>query len=172
MRWIRSDGADLPTHLSPCRKPLASDKDRVAGRQLVIEPTEKALRAGRPRLWKSERLSVYRDAPAAIRAMRELRGALAECARHDEGGGVTAVWRSEPLDIGDEALFVGGQLFHGTVALPGHYRGVVMRQGRGVMTYLDFGPLTTPAEIGETAEQQEDARTMATRLAREGCLRS
>lgn len=56
-------------------------------------------------------------------------------------------------------------MYRGETALHGHYRGVVMRRGQVVTTYLDFGPLTEPAVVSETEEQQKDARVMAKRLA-------
>ena len=91
--------------------------------------------------------------------------------RHDEGDGVTTVWRSEALAIGDEALFVGGQMYRAETPIHGHYRGVVMRQGRAILTDLDFGRMTTPPTVDETTEQQKDARLMAARLAQATWLR-
>ena len=165
IRWIRTDGANLPTHLTPCRTKLPSDRDRVAGRQIVATPTDAALAGGRPPLWKSVRLVVYRDVAAARDAVAELRTALATCARHDEPDGSTTVWQSQPLKIGEEAMFVGGQMYRGDTALHAHYRGVVVRQRRAIATYLDFGPMTTPPTPAETKEQQDDAHIVAERLA-------
>lgn len=89
VRYQRHDGVDLPVHLSPCRTPLAGDRDRVAARQVVVAPTNREQVDGRPRVWKAQRLVVSRDTPAARRSVAELRDALARCATHDEGGGVT-----------------------------------------------------------------------------------
>ena len=165
VRYQRDDGMDLPSHLSPCRTALDSDRDRIAGRQVVAAPTRREQVNGRSRIWKSQRLVIYRNATAAQRSLAELRDALTRCATHDEGGGVTTRWQSEALPIGEEALFVGGQMYRGETGLHGHYRGVVMRQGLAVVTYLDFGPMTEPPALSETEEQQKDARVMATRLA-------
>lgn len=69
-----------------------------------------------------------------------------------------------PLDIGDEALFAGAQMYRGNRAVQRHFRGVVMRKGRAVVTYLDFNRMTTPPSAEAAAEQQKDAHLMARRF--------
>jgi hypothetical protein len=129
VHWVRNDGADLPTMLSPCGGAVPSDTDRVGGRQLVLVG---------PFLWKAERLVVYRDAAAATRALADLRAALTSCAEH-EADGVVVRWQTQALTIGDESLYVGAQRFMGHDALDGNYRGIATRVGRAVLINLDFG---------------------------------
>lgn len=83
VRWVRSDGADLPTQLSPCETPLVSDAHRVAGRQVVLVATDRDRPAADAvRLWKSVRLSVYPTSGVASRAVAEIRAAFTTCAPH------------------------------------------------------------------------------------------
>jgi hypothetical protein len=157
VRWKSAEGADLPTLLSACGGPLASDADRVGGRQVALVNTD--------RLWKLERVTVYRDTAAASAAVAELRSTLDTCAEGPAGAdGVRTVWRWEALNIGEEAIFVAGQRQHGDRGLPGHYRGVVLRQGRSLVLYLDFGQATTLADRSEVAGHERDAAAMADKL--------
>lgn len=161
--WVRDDGPDLPPMLSPCGGPLASDKRRIDGRQLVLIG---------PTLWKAGRLVVYRDVRAAKAAMTETRRALQRCARHENANGETTVWTSEPLTAGDEALFVGGQQFLGDVRVPGLFRGVVMRKGRVVQMYLDCGQATDTPTPATVQQYQDGARALAEKLAHARWARS
>jgi hypothetical protein len=155
--WVRDDGPDLPPLLSPCGGRLASDRRRVDGRQLVLIG---------PTLWKAGRLVVYRDVEAAKAAVAEIRRALRRCERHQNANGETTIWTSQPLTIGDEALFVGGQQFLGTVRVPGVFRGLVMREGRAVQVYLDCGQATDTPTPGVVDLYGDDARALAEKLAR------
>jgi hypothetical protein len=154
--WERSDVPNLPPLASPCGGYLPSDGDRVAARQVALV---------HPNLWKLVRLVVYRDTATAERAMSERRDALARCARHDEADGTVTAWSSELLAIGDEAMFVGSQRYRGDDPVRGHGRGVLMRQGRSVVTYMDFGQLDTPPTPSEVADYQDEARIVAANLA-------
>ena len=69
-------GATLPTLLSPCGGELASDADRVGGRQFVLYCDT---------LWKSAGLTIYRDMAAASGAVAEVESALQRCAETDVG---------------------------------------------------------------------------------------
>jgi hypothetical protein len=152
VRWVRTDGPHLPPLASPCGGPLPSDRDRVGGRQVALLGV---------RGWKLERLIVYRDAQAARRALAERRAAMRRCRRHGEGGGIVTEWISRPLDIGDDAMFIGGQRFRGSAGVPGNYRGIVMREGRVVVMYVDFGPRKAHARLQDVALYVRHARTMA-----------
>lgn len=55
-------------------------------------------------------------------------------------------------------------MYRGNDVVQGHFRGVVMRRGRAVVTYLDFNRMRTPPDVEQTAEQQKDAQLMARRL--------
>jgi hypothetical protein len=157
LRWERASGPDLPTLISPCGGPLASDADRVGGRQVALVADNR---------WKLERVVVYRDVAAARAAMVELDSALARCADPPGGpDGVRTVWRSEVLGIGDEARFVAGQRMRGDRGLPGHHRGVIMRQGRTMVLFVDFGQARHLADRSEVPAYERDAATMAERLA-------
>ncbi len=156
VRRVREDGADLPAQINPCGTAPPGQAGRVAGRQILLTSNRGT--------WKSERLVVYADGGAAATAMDELRDALARCARRDGEGGTTTRWTWAPLAIGEDALFVGGQTYRNSTPLRGHFRGVVMRQGRAVLVAFDFNRARTPPQAGETAEQQKHAREMATRL--------
>jgi hypothetical protein len=155
LRWERAHGPDLPTLVNPCGTPLASDADRVAARQVALVG---------PQLWKLERLVVYRDTDAARRALAERRDGLARCAEAPEGNGVRTVWRWESLDIGEEAMFVAGQRFRGDRGLPGHHRAVLVRQGRNLVMFVDFGQARTLADRSEVSGYERDAATMAAKL--------
>jgi hypothetical protein len=150
--WARNDGPNLPSMVSPCGTRLRSDKTRVDGRQLVLIG---------PTLWKAARLVVYRDVKAAKAAASEIRRALRRCERHGFRDGETTVWSSAPLPIGDEALFVGGQQFRDATRVPGIFRGVVMRKGRAVQTYLVCGQST---EQPTPNEPYLEVRAMAAKL--------
>jgi hypothetical protein len=155
VRWVRDEGYALPPLVSACGVRQASDGARVGGRQLVLIG---------PTLWKAERLVVYRSVRLARRAMSERRAALRACGRHREGGGTTTEWRWSPLPIGDDAMFVGSQRYRSGKAVPGSHRGVVMRRGRVVVMYVDFGPRTTPSRPADVASYQRHARVMARKL--------
>lgn len=161
VRWVRTDGADLPPVASACGGFLASDARRVGAHQLAL-----VSRGG----WKLRRIVVYGDVAAARDAMAELRTAYRDCARHDDDAGrdTAWIWTSGPLDAGDESLFVGGQEYRGGTTLPAHYRGVVMRKGRTVVTYVDFNPQTNPPRPSEVDFYVRAARAMAERLAGAG----
>jgi hypothetical protein len=155
VRWTRVEGTDLPPLLSPCGGALSSDADRTGGRQVALVGT---------RLWKLERLIVYRDEAAAVRAVVERRDALRTCARHQEGDGTVTEWRTEPLAIGAESFFVTGQRFRDDDGIPGNYRGVVMRQGRTVVMYVDFGQRTAHATLADVPTHVTSAAAMSTKL--------
>src|ERR1700738_4702251 len=145
VHWVFADGPNLPPLVSPCGGYLPSDGARVGGHQLALVS---------PTLWKLSRMVVYRDVNAARQAMAERRDAVQRCAHHDDGNGVATVWIWQPLHIGDEAMAVGSQRYRGSTALPGHQRGVVMRQGRTLVIFVDFGQSRTPptsTEIGSYA---------------------
>jgi hypothetical protein len=154
--WESSDMPNLPPLASPCGGYLPSDADRVAARQVALV---------HPNLWKLVRLVVYRDAAAAERAMSERRDALVRCARHEEDDGAVTAWTSEPLAIGDEAMFVGSQRYRGDEPTHGHGRGVLMRQGRTLVTWMDFGQLDSPPLPAEVVQYQDEARILAEKLA-------
>ena len=97
--------------------------------------------------------------------MSERRSALQQCAHHDDGNGIATVWIWQPLQIGDEAIAVGSQRYRGSNVLPGHQRGVVMRQGRTLVMYVDFGQSRTPPTVAEVGHYAAVARPMATELA-------
>jgi hypothetical protein len=156
MRWDKVEGLGLPPLVSPCGGALPSETDVVGARQVALVRPE--------RLYKLERVVVYRDQTAAVRALAERRDALVRCADHPEPDGVHTVWRFEALDIGDEAMFVAGQRMRSTDGLPGHHRGVLMRQGRVLVMFVDFGQATTLAEPEEGKRYQQDAAVMADRL--------
>ena len=156
VHWVRNDGPNLPAILSPCGGPLRSDKARLDGRQLVLVGASG---------WKSGRLVVYRDVKAAKAAVSEIRRALRRCERHEFRAGETTVWASQTLRIGDDALFVGGAQFRGDTRVPGQFRGVVMRKGRAVQTYLDCGQATEQPTPAIVQPYQDKARDMAAKLA-------
>jgi len=97
--------------------------------------------------------------------MGERRSALEQCAHHDDGNGVATVWIWQPLQIGDEAMAVGSQRYRGSNSLPGHQRGVVMRQGRTLVTYFDSGQSRVPPTIAEVEHYATVARPVAAELA-------
>jgi hypothetical protein len=155
VRWVREDGADFPPQLNPCGRSFPSDAERVAGRQMILTSA---------RLWKSERLIVYRDLGAAVQAIAELRFAVRDCARHDNGNDMVTVWKARVLPIGDEAMFISGQRYLGADPIPGHYRAVVMRSGRTVVGYVDYNTGDQPPELADMDSYQRAAQTMAAHL--------
>jgi hypothetical protein len=156
VHWAFADGPNFPPLVSPCGGYLPSDGARVGAHQLALVS---------PLTVKLRRVVLYRDVPAARQAMDERRSALQQCARHDDGNGVTTVWIWEPLAIGDEAMAVGSQRYRGSDSLPGHQRGVVMRQGRTLVTYFDSGQSRIPPTIDEIGPYAKVAKPVATELA-------
>jgi hypothetical protein len=140
--WIRNEGANLPPMLAPCGQPLPPQTaDAIAGRQLVL--------VNGTHLWKSERLVVYRDEAAAARVFANIRDTLSGCPRDGDAAGRHVDWQVEPLSIGDEAFFVGGQQYTGNRANSFHYRGVITRQGRVIHFLIDHGESTIPPTVAE-----------------------
>ena len=156
VHWVFADGPNLPPLVSPCGGYLPSDGARVGGHQLALVS---------PTLWKLSRMVVYRDVNAARQAMAERRAAVQQCAHHDDGNGVATVWIWQPLQIGDEAMAVGSQRYRGSTALPGHQRGVVMRQDRTLVMFVDYGQSRTPVTFSEISGYAGVAKPFATTLA-------
>jgi hypothetical protein len=156
VHWVFADGPNLPPLVSPCGGYVPSDGARVGAHQLALTS---------PTLWKLSRTVVYRDVNAARQAMGERRAAVQGCAHHDDGNGIATVWIWQPLQIGDEAMAIGSQRYRGSTALPGHQRGVVMRQGRTLVMFVDFGQSRTPPTLEEIASYATVARPMADKLA-------
>jgi hypothetical protein len=149
-RWVRSSGRTLEPLFGRC---AARAPETVAARQVaLVEPT----------LWKVERLAVYRDAEAA----RTMMAQLGRCRRYEDGEGTVTEWSVQPLpDIGDEALFVGSRRRQDEDPVPGSHRGVVVREGRAVVMYVDFGPRTQLPERTDVARYEAAAGEIAWRLA-------
>ena len=156
VHWVFADGPNLPPLVSPCGGYLPSDGARVGGHQLALAS---------PTVWKLSRMVVYRDVNAAQQAMAERRSAVQHCAIHDDGNGVATVWIWQPLQIGDEAMAIGSQRYRGTIALPGHQRGVVMRQGRTLVMFVDYGQSRAPVTVSEISGYASVAKPFATTLA-------
>jgi hypothetical protein len=156
VHWVFADGPDFPPLVSPCGGYLPSDGARVGAHQLALVS---------PMTVKLRRVVLYRDVDSARQAMSERRDALQQCAHHDDGNGVATVWIWQPLQIGDEAMAVGSQRYRGAKSLPGHQRGVVMRQGRTLVTYFDSGQSVIPPTIAEIGPYATVAKPVATQLA-------
>jgi hypothetical protein len=155
VHWVFADGPNLPPLVSPCGGYLPSDGARVGAHQLALVS---------PTTWKLSRMVVYRDADAARQAMSERRSALQTCAHHDDGNGIATVWIWESLQLGDEAFAAGSQRYRGSEVLPGHQRGVVMRQGRTLVTFFDSGQSRTPPTFNEIASYARVAAPVAIKL--------
>jgi hypothetical protein len=158
VHWAFADGPNLPPLVSPCGGYLPSDGARVGAHQLALVS---------PNVWKLRRVVVYTDVAAAQQAMSERRSALQQCTRHDEGSGISTVWIWQSQPIGDEAFAVGSQRYRGSNAVPGHHRGVVMRQGRTLVMYLDYGQSRVPPTIAEVGPYAKVAKPVANELASE-----
>ncbi|TMD83423.1 MAG: hypothetical protein E6I78_12705 [Chloroflexi bacterium] len=156
VHWAFADGPNLPPLVSPCGGYLPSDAERVGAHQLALVS---------PNTVKLRRIVVYRDVNAARQAIGERRAAVQGCARHDDGNGIATVWIWQPLQIGDEAMAVGSQRYRGSKSLSGHQRGVVMRQGRTLVTYFDSGQSDIPPTIAEIGPYATVAKSVATTLA-------
>ena len=156
VHWVFADGPNFPPLVSPCGGYLPSDAARVGGHQLALDS---------PHTWKLARWVVYRDVEAARQAMSERRSALQQCARHDDGNGIATVWIWQQLQIGDEAIAAGSQRYRGSDVLPGHQRGVVMRQGRTLVTFFDSGQSRIPPTFDEIASYATVVKPIAADLA-------
>src|SRR5438105_1109579 len=156
VHWVFADGPNFPPLVSPCGGYLASDRTRVGAHQLALVS---------PMTVKLRRVVLYRDVASARQAMDERRSALQQCARHDDGNGIATVWIWQSLQIGDEALAVGSQRYRSSNSLPGHQRGVVMRQGRTLVTYFDSGQSRIPPTFAEVGAYATVAGPMAIKLA-------
>ena len=156
VHWVRNDSANLPPALDPCADGHSSGYPAVAGRQLVLVAAT---------LWKLGRLTVYQDTATAVRFTSDLRAELERCSQVKLDGDRTMVWETKTLDIGgDEAFFVGGQQYVGLLAANVHYRGVVLRQGRAVQMFLDYGQSTIPPTPEEVAAYQQESSTLVAEL--------
>ena len=62
-------------------------------------------------------------------------------------------------------MAVGSQRYRGSESLPGHQRGVVMRQGRTLVTYFDSGQSVIAPTLAEIGAYASVARSVATELA-------
>ena len=62
-------------------------------------------------------------------------------------------------------MAVGSQRYRGSKSLSGHQRGVVMRQGRTLVTYFDSGQSDIPPTIAEIGPYATVAKSVATTLA-------
>ena len=156
VHWVLADGPNFPPLVSPCGGYLPSDGARVGAHQLALVS---------PMTVKLRRVVLYRDVASARQAMEERRSALQQCARHEDGAAFATVWIWQPLQIGDEAMAVGSQRYRGSNSLPGHQRGVVMRQGRTLVTYFDSGQSRVPPTIAEVEHYATVARPVAAELA-------
>src|SRR3989440_1887293 len=156
VHWVLADGPNFPPLVSPCGGYLPSDGARVGAHQLALVS---------PMTVKLRRVVLYRDVASARQAMEERRSALQQCARHEDGNAIATVWIWQPLQIGDEAMAVGSQRYRGSNSLPGHQRGVVMRQGRTLVTYFDSGQSRVPPTIAEVEHYATVARPVAAELA-------
>jgi hypothetical protein len=156
VHWVFADGPNFPPLVSPCGGYLPSDAARVGGHQLALVS---------PLAWKLSRMVVYRDVDSARQAMSERRSALQQCARHDDGNGIATVWIWQPLQMGDEAMAAGSQRYRGSNAVPGHQRGVVVRQGRTLVTFFDSGQFNVPPTFTEIGSYATVAKPVATKLA-------
>jgi len=156
VHWVFADGPNFPPLVSPCGGYLPSDGARVGAHQLALVS---------PMTVKLRRVVLYRDVASARQAMEERRSALQQCARHEDGAAFATVWIWQPLQIGDEAMAVGSQRYRGSNSLPGHQRGVVMRQGRTLVTYFDSGQSRVPPTIAEVEHYATVARPVAAQLA-------
>ena len=156
VHWVFADGPNFPPLVSPCGGYLPSDGARVGAHQLALVS---------PMTVKLRRVVLYRDVASARQAMDERRSALQQCARHDDGNGIATVWIWQSLQIGDEAMAVGSQRYRASRSLPGHQRGVVMRQGRTLVTYFDSGQSRIPPTIDEIGPYANVAKPVATELA-------
>ena len=156
VHWAFADGPNFPPLVSPCGGYLPSDGARVGAHQLALVS---------PMTVKLRRVVLYRDVASARHAMDERRSALQQCAHHDDGNGIATVWIWQALQIGDEAMAVGSQRYRGSTSLPGHQRGVVMRQGRTLVTYFDSGQSRIPPTIDEIGPYASVAKPVATELA-------
>ena len=156
VHWVFADGPNFPPLVSPCGGYLPSDGARLGAHQLaLVSPTAVKLR----------RVVLYRDVNSARQAMSERRSALEQCAHHDDGNGIATVWIWQPLQIGDDAIAVGSQRHRASESLPGHQRGVVMRQGRTLVTYFDSGQSVIAPTLAEIGAYATVARPVATELA-------
>jgi len=156
VHWVFADGPNFPPLVSPCGGYLPSDAARIGGHQLALVS---------PLAWKLGRMVVYRDVDSARQAVSERRSALQQCARHDDGNGIATVWIWRPLQMGDEALSAGSQRYRGSNALPGHQRGVVVRQGRTLVTFFDSGQFNVPPTFEEIASYSSVAKPVVAKLA-------
>lgn len=154
LRWIRTDRRDLPPLLDPCGDAPADVGTAIAVRQVALIG---------PELWKAERLLLYADAAAATRAFGAQREALARCSGRQRADAATT-WVTAPVAAGDEALFVTGQRYRDGRGVPGNHRGVLMRAGRAVVMYVDFGPRTRPAAPADVSSHVDHARIVAERI--------
>jgi hypothetical protein len=58
----------------------------------------------------------------------------------------------------------GAARYRGDAGVPGNHRGVLMRAGRAVLMYVDFGQRTAPARVSDVDSHVAHAREIAAKL--------
>ncbi|GGK63093.1 hypothetical protein Ppa06_20470 [Planomonospora parontospora subsp. parontospora] len=153
-KWTVSDRHERLS-LTPCGVGRSEDRGRVSTRTVTYTA---------PELYRAEQVVIYRSERAARAAMTDLRRRAGRC-EADEGDQVVARGRTEKIRAGDQAVRVIVQNYdrEGGGSAIGGQRGVVVRKGRALVSYMYAG------EYGEVRasdfrRQLRDARKMAVKV--------
>ncbi|WP_113699379.1 hypothetical protein [Nonomuraea lactucae] len=135
--------------VNPCERPRLAQAGRTAARTVVHTAV--------PDFSKSEQVILYKSASAARKAVKDLRSATATCRVRGYRYGLRDV------GLGDEALAVTGQVYHGRKPGFGGERGIVARRANALVIYTQAGEWGKPAKADFT-RQTKDARRMLAKI--------
>lgn len=146
---------------------------RKTGARLVVNPCEKAGlgRSGRvaagtatyiavPDYMRAEQVILYSSSGAAKKALRDLRADVARC-RKIGTGQVTYRFTSARAALGDEAIKITGQVYHGRKFAVGGQRAVVARRANAVVVYNIAGEWGGPARSDFSRQLKDTGRMLA-----------
>ncbi|SDL35519.1 hypothetical protein [Nonomuraea jiangxiensis] len=153
-RWRVVNSAHGILWVNPCQDAGLGTKGRIAVRRAWLEA---------PAAAQMEEVALYRDVSAARKAMTDLRAALRRCAKIDDGAGDgrDVRWTGTPARIGDEALQVAMQAYHGTRPTIHGQRAVVARKGSAVFLYAHTDETSRAPSPADFRRHASDAVRMA-----------
>lgn len=155
--WKVSNSARTRLAVNPCDRATLARAGRTAARTVTYTSV--------PDFQRVEQVILYRSKSAAAKAVAQVRSALTAC-RSDTTGGSSYRYASSRLTgLGDEALRISGQAYHGRKIGIGGERTVLVRKGNAVLVYLWAGEYYKPAK-SDWKTQSRDARRMTAKICR------
>ncbi|MFC4059572.1 hypothetical protein ACFOWE_14810 [Planomonospora corallina] len=153
-KWTISDRHERLS-LTPCGVGGSKDRSRVSTRTVIYTA---------PEFYQAEQVVIHRSERAARAAMADLRKRVGRCETDESGQVVTRGW-TEKVRMGDQAVRVIVQNYarrDGGPAIGGQ-RGVVVREGRALVSYMYAGEYSE-VRASDFRKQLKDARKMAVKV--------